>query len=110
MTPKPMDPERLGRVRSHVTAAMADAPLSGDGAEWSTIPGVPTSMVAALLADRDYHAQQLGDLLAVVHRDGGQHTDEVGLAQSVADAKARVFGQISEAEDLRAEAPAEEVP
>lgn len=30
-------------------------------------------------------------LLAVIHRDGGQHTDAFGLAQSVADAKAKVL-------------------
>ena len=29
-------------------------------------------------------------LLARIHRDGGQHTDAVGLAQSVADAEQRI--------------------
>ncbi len=31
------------------------------------------------------------NLLAVIHRDGGQHTDAVGIAQSVEDAEARYY-------------------
>jgi len=30
--------------------------------------------------------QQIGNLLAVIHRDGGQHTNEVGFTQSFVDA------------------------
>ncbi len=29
---------------------------------------------------------QLKNLLAVIHRDGGEHTDQVGVTQSVVDA------------------------
>ena len=32
----------------------------------------------------------LCELLALIHRDGGQHTDEVGLARSVFDAEKRL--------------------
>ena len=37
----------------------------------------------------EYHKrlqQELGNLLAIIHRDGGHHTDEVGVEQSVKDA------------------------
>lgn len=33
----------------------------------------------------------LHELLAVIHRDGGQHTDLVGFAVSVADAERKVL-------------------
>lgn len=33
----------------------------------------------------------LRDLLAVIHRDGGHHTDEVGIEKSVADAHTRIL-------------------
>ena len=33
----------------------------------------------------------LSDLLAVIHRDGGHHTSDVGLERSVADAIDRVL-------------------
>ncbi len=32
----------------------------------------------------------LCELLAVIHRDGGRHTDEFGLARSVLDAEKRL--------------------
>ena len=35
----------------------------------------------------------LRDLVALIHRDGGHHTTEVGLKQSVKDARKRVGGQ-----------------
>ena len=31
------------------------------------------------------HRELLLDLLAVIHRDGGQHTEDVGVIQSVKD-------------------------
>lgn len=36
--------------------------------------------------DRDNAMEMLGNLLAVIHRDGGHHTTEVGLEQSIEDA------------------------
>ena len=36
------------------------------------------------------------NLLAVIHRDGGHHTDEVGLLQSIKDAKDAYYALRSE--------------
>lgn len=44
-----------------------------------------------------YHL--LRNLLAVIHRDGGHHTSDVGLKQSVKDAQAKVIRWIREVED-----------
>lgn len=41
----------------------------------------------------------LQDLLAIIHRDGGQHTQEVGLEQSVTDAKERFYQLLATEED-----------
>ena len=38
------------------------------------------------------------DLLAVLHRDGGQHTDRVGVRQSVVDAITKWHALIAEVE------------
>lgn len=46
----------------------------------------------------------LYDLLAVVHRDGGHHTEKVGVAQSVANARARVAETHSGLDEARARA------
>jgi hypothetical protein len=43
-------------------------------------------------------------LLARIHGDGGHHTEKVGLAQSVADADAKVVAMCAELDTLRAEA------
>jgi hypothetical protein len=45
------------------------------------------------------HARLLLGLLAVMHRDGGQHTESVGVVQSVADAKDR-WHERGEAADI----------
>lgn len=42
----------------------------------------------------------LHNLLARIHRDGGHHTEAVGLAQSVADADAAVVGWLELANEL----------
>jgi hypothetical protein len=44
----------------------------------------------ALRAERDALRKGLLDLLAVVHRDGGHHTEAVGTRQSVVDAELAV--------------------
>lgn len=45
------------------------------------------------MATRTAHrrGEMLEDLLAIIHRDGGQHTHSVGLEQSVKDAKAEYY-------------------
>jgi len=42
------------------------------------------------------------DLLAVIHRDGGKHTSEVGFAQSIADATEVLAARQAEIGRLRA--------
>ena len=41
-----------------------------------------------LTRKRDEARHWLGELLAIIHRDGGHHTEAVGISQSVADAHA----------------------
>ena len=50
---------------------------------------VHTDHVEPLLSLIESQAQQLGNLLAVIHGDGGHHTDDVGEQQSIEDAEAR---------------------
>ena len=40
--------------------------------------------------ERDQARQQLSGVLAVIHRDGGHHTERVGVAQSIEDAHVAV--------------------
>jgi hypothetical protein len=44
------------------------------------------------------NTQLLRDLLAIIHRDGGYHTEKVGIEKSVRDAK-EVFWQLSRERD-----------
>ena len=46
--------------------------------------------------------QRCGDVLAVIHGDGGHHTDAVGFDRSCADAVERWYGLIIENDALRA--------
>lgn len=41
----------------------------------------------AIAAEVLWMRQAVGDLLAIIHRDGGQHTASVGWAQSARDAE-----------------------
>lgn len=45
--------------------------------------------------ERESALDILGNLLAVIHRDGGQHTTEVGIEQSAKDAHA-VWAEIQQ--------------
>jgi len=46
---------------------------------------------AICYAELEKENRILRELLAVIHRDGGHHTDEVGVAQSVADAISLIY-------------------
>ena len=46
--------------------------------------------VAKLVTDADYRSLLI-ELLAVIHRDGGQYTNLAGLAVSFVDAEAKVI-------------------
>lgn len=52
--------------------------------------------------------QRCGDVLAVIHGDGGHHTDAVGFDRSCADAVERWYGLIIENDALRAKLEAAE--
>ena len=47
---------------------------------------VPTEFARKLERERDEAMRLLSDLLAIIHRDGGHHTANVGLVKSVEDA------------------------
>ena len=53
--------------------------------------------------ERDEARRDLGAILAVIHRDGGHHTGEHGLSQSVADAHATWASVVRERDEARAE-------
>lgn len=72
---------------------------------------IPTEALEALCLARkniDLRAevvqasQQLGDILAIIHRDGGHHTADVGIEQSVKDAHIKWANLMTENERLRA--------
>jgi hypothetical protein len=44
----------------------------------------------------------LGNLLAVIHRDGGQHVEKVGIEQACSDAETIVSGAIVQIEEFDA--------
>lgn len=62
---------------------------------------------AALASERDKYdgITRLRDLLAIIHRDGGHHTAEVGLIQSVEDAK-----KLIASERAKGEGEAKQIP
>lgn len=59
--------------------------------------------VRAMARERDEARRDLGAILAVIHRDGGHHTGEHGLSQSVADAHATWAVVVRERDEARAE-------
>lgn len=64
-------------------------------------------MIAARVqAERDEARRDLGAILAVIHRDGGHHTGEHGLSQSVADAHATWAVVVRERDEARAQVKA----
>ena len=59
--------------------------------------------VRAMARERDEARRDLGEILAVIHRDGGHYTGEHGLSQSVADAHATWAVVVRERDTARAE-------
>lgn len=55
----------------------------------------------ALERERDEARRNLGEILAVIHRDGGHYTGEHGISKSVADAHAAWAAVILEREQLK---------
>lgn len=83
-----MTPERLAHLRWLVGIAEPGHCMKVEGGE--------------LLAEVDRMMLMLGDLLAVIHRDGGQHTDRHGLSRSTEDAAARVRALFDFADEIKA--------
>jgi len=52
--------------------------------------------------ERDEARQERNNLLAIIHRDGGHHTSEVGITKSVADAHATWARVRRERDEFRA--------
>ena len=59
--------------------------------------------LTALLDEVEMERTDVYDLLAVVHRDGGHHTEEVGLAQSCSDAREVFYEFFGLVENLQSE-------
>ena len=57
--------------------------------------------IIALRAENAITSQQLGNLLAIIHRDGGHHTCSVGPEQSIEDAHIAWARLVSKVERLR---------
>ena len=55
-------------------------------------------------AERDEARRDLGEILAVIHRDGGHYTGEHGISKSVADAHATWAAVVRERDEARVEA------
>jgi hypothetical protein len=64
---------------------------------------VAISRLRALMVERDESAKALGELLAVIHRDGGQFQAARGTAAAVQEAITVVGAERTEARDLKAE-------
>lgn len=62
--------------------------------------------LSLVAAERDAARRDLGAILAVIHRDGGHHTGEHGLSQSVADAHATWAVVVRERDEARAQVKA----
>ena len=58
--------------------------------------------ITRLRAEVVQASQQLGNILAIIHGDGGHHTADVGIDQSVNDAHIKWASLITENERLRA--------
>ena len=56
-----------------------------------------------IVRERDEARRDLGEILAVIHRDGGHHTGEHGVSQSVADAHATWAAVVRERDEAQAE-------
>jgi len=51
--------------------------------------------------ERDEARRELGEILAVIHRDGGHYTDKHGISKSVADAHATWADVVRERDEAR---------
>ena len=65
-------------------------------------PGEGTWSVFAMkvVEERDEARRDLGEILAIIHRDGGHYTGEYGISKSVADAHATWAAMVAERDAL----------
>lgn len=113
--PAPTAPAGWKLVPVEPTPEMLSAVGMMDGYDWHA-PGCSpdadhanwySAMIAAAPAASQaepHRNQPLRDLLAVIHCDGGHHTEAVGIEQSIKDALSAVYvlkGKLAEAEPKR---------
>ena len=113
--PAPAVPAGWKPVPVEPTPEMLSAVGMMDGYDWHA-PGCSpdadhanwySAMIAAAPAASQaepHRNQPLRDLLAVIHCDGGHHTEAVGIEQSIKDALSAVYvlkGKLAEAEPKR---------
>lgn len=87
-------------------AERASRELAAKDAEIATAKVTITELAEqfdTLRADRDATARHLGELLAVIHRDGGQYQTENGVVKAVEDALSKLSSLRCELYDLRGE-------
>ena len=96
--------ERDQAMRDYLEACRArdeaQRALSGEAAHIKSLGG----LLADAARERDEARRDLGEILAVIHRDGGHHTGEHGVSKSVADAHATWAAVVRERDDARVEA------
>jgi hypothetical protein len=56
-----------------------------------------------IVRQRDEARRDLGEILAIIHRDGGHYTGEHGISKSVADAHATWAAMVRERDEARAD-------
>jgi hypothetical protein len=88
----------------HSFACCGEAVSITDEETFSEVVSMAKEALSGSTADLQDHDAPLLNLLAVIHRDGGQHTCEVGAKQSAADAEKIVVRLREELEQIAANA------
>ena len=83
--------------------ANVDFLIQSNRADILVLLEIHRKQVAELKAERDEARRDLGEILAIIHRDGGHYTGEHGISKSVADAHATWAAVVREREEAQAE-------
>ena len=86
---------RIEAIRDEARATLG----AGDGVCYEGL----TDAARRVVRERDEAVAMLREILARVHRDGGQHVDAVGLAQATREADEVIVRDRAERDDARAE-------
>lgn len=87
---------RIEAIRDEARATLG----AGDGVCYEGL----TDAARRVVRERDEAVAMLREILARVHRDGGQHVDAVGLAQATREADEVIVRDRAERDEARAEA------